>query len=87
MRKGLRDLELGDILGGAGLRNLNERKLERRKAHMSLLKRCKFVLKDSKGFDRLTLKIIECIENLDKMCSWQLALVGAKCRYTNAGPC
>ncbi|MCJ1428544.1 hypothetical protein MMC29_006454 [Sticta canariensis] len=74
MRKELRDLELGDILGGAGVRNLNERKLERRKAHMSLLKRCKFVLKDSKGFDKLTLKIIECVENLDKMCSWQLAL-------------
>ncbi|MCJ1267369.1 hypothetical protein MMC22_007254 [Lobaria immixta] len=41
---------------------------------MSLLKRCQFTLKDSRGFERLTLKLVECIENLDKMCSWQLAL-------------
>lgn len=76
--KGLRDLELSDILGGAGVRSLSEQKLERRKAHMSLLKRCKFVLKDRKGFDKLTLKLIECNENLEKMCSLQLALVGAR---------
>ena len=78
MRKDLHELDFSDILGDAGFRNVSKQKLERRKAHMSLLKRCKFTLKDSKGFDKLTLKLVECIENLDKMCSWQLALVGAR---------
>lgn len=79
MRKDLHDLELSDILGDAKVINLSEQKLERRKAHMNFLKRCKFVLKDSKGFEKLTLKLIECIENLEKMCSWQIALVRRKC--------
>lgn len=71
-------MEFSDILGGAGFYNVSKQKLESRKAHMSLLKRCKFILKDSKGFEKLTLKLVECIENLDKMCSWQLALVSAR---------
>lgn len=70
----LRNFEFSNILGGAGFRNVSKQKLKSRKAHMSLLKRCKFTLKDSKGFERLTLKLVECIGNLDKMCSWQLAL-------------
>lgn len=77
-RKDLRNFEFSNILGGAGFRNVSKQKLKSRKAHMSLLKRCKFTLKDSKGFERLTLKLVECIGNLDKMCSWQLALVRAR---------
>lgn len=78
MRKDLHDSEFSNILEGAEVRDRKfEQKLERRKDRMNLLKRCQFTLRDSKGFEKLKLKLIECIDSLGKMCPGHLALVGA----------
>lgn len=36
---------------------------------MKLLQGCKFALRDGKNFDKLTSKLIEYIDSLQKMCS------------------
>jgi hypothetical protein len=47
----------------------NPGKLERRKKHMSILSRCKLVLKDDKKFDDLADKIEKCVSTLLNMCA------------------
>lgn len=54
---------------------------------MNLLKACKFAVKDTKKFDRLAAKLIECIESLLKMCSERAADVSGFDISPNRGSC
>ena len=67
--KGFQDLGLGELLSHQDFTSHARPILKKRKERMNLLKGCKFALRDSSKFGKLTSRLIEYIDGLQKMCS------------------
>lgn len=67
--KGLEELRLEDVLRNQDRTSHPGKKLKERKERMRILRGCSFALRDSRNFDKLTSRLIEYIDSLQKMCS------------------
>ena len=71
IQQDFKNLEVDQILIGQDQivgQDLKE-PIRKRGAHMDVLKRCKFAIKDSKKFDALAKNLVEFNDSLLKMCS------------------
>lgn len=66
-----KNLDVDQILIGQDL----TQPIRKRRAHMKVLKRCRFAIKDSKKFDTLAKNLVEFNDSLLKMCSERAAEV------------
>lgn len=69
--QGFKNLEVDQIPIGQDLTE----PIRKRGAHMKVLKRCRFAIKDSKKFDTLAKNLVEFNDSLLKMCSERAAEV------------